>query len=1090
MLHEQGGRYVELRARTAFSFGDGAVAPDRLIQRAVELGYSGIGIVDSADMGSVVRARVEAEKQGIHLVVGAELIVDGYPLAFLVRDRIGCHNLAALVTASRVGDLGRWSKDSRGPGRGSPAVSWSQVVQHNEGLHLLTGSASGALAQLVLRNKHEQAVQLVSKFWSVFGGRMAVEVQNHLTGGQERVLASDLIHIAEDLDVPWVVTNEPRYIDRDSKLVHDILTALRYGLTLEEAARRGVLHPNSTWRLRSPEEMAELWRSRPEGLYESVRIAEECEFQIGWLRPPLPEFDSGEDIPVEDFLRKQVYAGAVKRWERVEDHHRKQIEHELAVIGRLGFAGFFLVMWDAVRYAREELGLLCQGRGSAANSVVAYCLEITAVDPVRNKLLFERFLSDVRLPEQEEIKYETSYERKRSRRHGGHVFQEVRHTEAPDIDVDIEHDQREKVIDYIYEKYERKGAAITCIVQTYGAPNALLDSMRALGYPPDLGFRLSRRVHRYDPQKGAEVIESSLAEQFGLDLGSPRGQALLRAMKAFQGLPRLRSTHVGGFVLSKDRIGHYLPVEHSAMGRTIIQFDKDDLDIIGVPKFDFLGLGALSMLKHAFREIYRRTGKELALYSLPDNDRSTFEMIARGDTLGTFQIESRAQISSILKTKPEKMYDIVVQIALVRPGPIQGEFVHPYTQRRRGREKITYRHPALESILARTQGIPIFQEQAMKISVELGGFSAAQADNLRRTIGNKKKEEKLAGVLEELKLAMINNKSLDEPVTPEVADQICSDLLTFANFGFPESHSWSFAYIAYATAYLKCHYPADFYLGLLNAQPMGFYPVSTLIHDAVRSGLTVLPPCIREGDVLCTTLPPISHPRLRIGWKFIKGISDLALEKLIRARQTAPFTSIADVVQRVVLKRSEILQIARSGAFGAWEQDRRKAAWIALGAVGDRYSLAPVHKSSYEPRPLTESETTFLDYEATGLCISGHPVQYLREKLGRVGAIDSSRLKQLKGGESVTVGGLVTVRQRPATAKGTIFLLLEDEFGLLNVIVPPHIVDQYREVVRFAPFVVVKGKLERSEEVMNVVAERVIYFSAGRELAHSARSFK
>ncbi|MDQ2889700.1 MAG: DNA polymerase III subunit alpha, partial [Gemmatimonadota bacterium] len=956
--------YVELRAHTAFSFGDGAIAPEALVARAADLGYSAIGITDSADLGAMVRAKIEADRLGIKLIVGTELRVDGRPLALIARDIQGCRNLASLITRARVGSLRSWSPSNRQRRRGMPGVPWLHVAERAEGLHLLTGPASGTIAQLVRDGRRDDAERTLHEWREVFGPRIAVEVQRHRGSGDEAALAGALVELATSAAVPWVVCNDPRYLDDNSRLIHDMLTALRAGLDLDRATERGLLHPNGEWRLRSPEEMAEMWAGLEKGIEESARIASECDFSVRWLRPPLPAFPVPDGADTEAYLRVQVYEGANTRWgggATLSDAQRSQLEHELAVINRLGFAGFFLVMWDAVRFARSR-NILCQGRGSAANSAVAYCLGVTAVDPVLHGLLFERFLSEARVP--------------------GPAGE---YTEAPDIDVDIEHDRREEVLDYVYGSYRREHSAITCTVQTYRAPNAILDAMRALGYPAELGFELSKRLHRFDPEEGVEVVQGKLAERFSVDLTSPRGRAILTAMTAFDGLPRMRSTHVGGFVLSAAPLGDYMPIEHTSMGRTIIQFDKDDLDYIGAPKFDFLGLGALALVRHAFDSIEGRTGERLELYNLPPDDAPTFAMISRGETVGTFQIESRAQIASILNTLPQYMYDIVVQISLIRPGPIQGEFVHPYTRRRRGREQVSYAHPLLEPILRRTYGIPIFQEQAMAISSKLGGFSAAEADRLRRTMGNIRKKERLEAVLHELTQRMVNNPVPEPRVTREAADQISRDLLTFANYGFPESHAWSFALIAYATAYLRWHYPTDFYLGLLNAQPMGFYPTSTLIHDARRRGIEVLPPCLRDGDRLCTTerarergserasecASMSGEPALRIGWRHIRGVGKRTIERLCAAHDSAPFTSISDVVNRVALTRAESLQFARAAAFGAWEPDRRRAAWEALRAVGDNLPLAPARRPPYEPRGLDERELIFLDYAATGICISG-----------------------------------------------------------------------------------------------------------------------
>jgi error-prone DNA polymerase len=1060
--------YVELRAHTGFSFGDGAVTPESLVARAAALGYRAIGITDTADLGGIVRAHLEAKRQGISLIAGAELRVDGRPLALLARTAEGCRNLAALITHSRVGTLRTWTKTHTGRPRGLPNLTWEQVAECSAGLHLLTGPASGTIATAVRERRLNTAERLIGEWRESFEGHIAIEVQQHRTGSDESALAGALVQLATHTDVPWVVTNDPRYLDPDTRLVHDILTALRSNTDLDSAAARGLLHPNGEWLLYSPREMAIRWVGCEAGLHESARIASECNFDIRWLRPPLPSFPSDPGLDVDATLRRRVYQGAQQRWKTITDAHHTQLEHELDVITKLGFSGFFLVMWDAVRFARDERNILCQGRGSAASSAVAYCLGVTAVDPIEHGLLFERFLSDIRLP-----------------------GKSGDYTEAPDIDVDIEHNRREEVLDYVYGKYQRDRSAITCIVQTYRAPNAVLDAMRALGYPIELARNLSKRLHRYDPTDGAAVLQSSLAKKFALDLTTTRGQALITAMRALDGLPRLRSTHVGGFVLSSAPLGQYLPIEHTTMGRTIIQFDKDDLDAIGVPKFDFLGLGALTHVRHAFDEILHRTGRALDLYNIPPNDPATFALIASGDTLGTFQIESRAQIASILHTRPELLYDIVVQIALVRPGPIQGNFVHPYTRRRRGEETATYLHPLIEPILKRTYGVPIFQEQAMAISIALGGFTPAEADQLRRTMGNIRKKGALQTVLTQLQQHMIDNSAVEPRISPSVAEQIGRDLLTFANYGFPESHAWSFAFIAYATAYLKQHYPTDFYLGLLKAQPMGFYQPSTLIHDARRHGVEVRPPSLCDGGASCTTEPTTDplRPALRIGWKHIRGVASQTIERLEQTRTFAPFTSIADVIQRVGMTRTEALQFARADAFHAWEPDRRRAAWEALRVAGDTYPLAPPHHTPYQPRSLDDRELIFLDYHATGICIAGHPIQHLRDRLQTAGVTDSQQLTQLRNGSPVVIAGLVTVRQRPPSAKGTIFLLLEDEFGFMNVIASPTFVEKYTDVVKFAPFVVVQGRLERDGAAMNVIGTQFRELRVTERLSHEVHSF-
>ncbi|MGQ0562248.1 MAG: helix-hairpin-helix domain-containing protein, partial [Gemmatimonadota bacterium] len=622
----------------------------------------------------------------------------------------------------------------------------------------------------------------------------------------------------------------------------------------------------------------------------------------------------------------------------------------------------------------------------------------------------------------------------------------------------------------------------------------------------ELAFRISKRLHRVEPSEGAAALEAGLAKDAGLELGDAKGRALLSALRALDDVPRLRSTHPGGYVLSCEPLGDYLPIEHTTMGRTIIQFDKDDLDAAGVPKFDFLGLGGLSAVHLAFDAIEQRTGRKLEMYRLPLDDRSTYELIARGDTVGTFQIESRAQIQSILHTRPERLYDIVVQVALIRPGPIQAKFVHPYTERRRGRMPVQYAHPLLEPILRRTYGVPIFQEQAMAIAMALGGFSAAQADELRRAMGHYRKVARLEAALEKLKAACVARG-----VEPAIAAQVVDDLHSFANYGFPESHAWSFALIAYATAYLKANYPTEFFLGMLNAWPMGFYPPATLVHDAMRHGVVVLGPCMRDGGWDCdmvsvgaegsrgggvtvseTAAPPLRSysptPMLRIGWRHIRGLGAKTREQLQRAREKGAFTSIADCVRRAKLTRADAIHSARAGAFDAFEPGRRKAAWEALRAAGDLLPLAPAHKLPFDPHELAGEELIFLDYLATGISVNGHPMQYMRERLNGAGVTASRDLERMHGGERIVVAGLVVARQHPETAKGTVFLLLEDEFGYINVIVSKQLYEQYREVVRFAPFMVIEGRFEREDRVMNVIGRRFRELKT-REIAAQSRDF-
>lgn len=1086
--------YIELRAHSAFSFGGGSATPEALAMHAARAGYPALALTDTADLGGIVRFALAARREGIRPMVGAELRVDGQPAAFLARTAEGYRNLAALVTLARSGRVGSWRPEDSGAGagtppRGQPTVSWQDVAARSAGLVALTGPASGPVAASLAAGCREAAMRRLREWRDVFGEQLAVEVQLHGVGRREEALAGALIELAEEGDVPWVVTNDPRYVDHAGRLAHDVLTALRAGMDVDTAARRGVLLPNGGWCLRSPEAMAARWAGRPEGLATSVRIAEACEFHLGWVRPPLPRFAVPAGHDDDSFLRRCVYDGAHQRWgEVLTDRQLAQIEHELGVIARLDFAGFFLVMWDAVRVAGERR-ILAQGRGAAANSAVAYCLGITAVDPVRHGLLFERFLSEERM-------------------NGT--------TDAPDIDVDFEHDRREEMLDYMYGRYDRSSAAITCVVQHYSASTAVQDVCRAYGVPASRIAALSRRVRRLGASAGAVVLREGLAAAHGVDVTTPRGAAMLQAIAAFEELPRMRSTHPGGFVISSAPLGDHCPIEPTTMGRTVIQFDKDDLDAVGIPKFDFLGLGALAMVRRAFDAMELRTGRRPTLYGLPPDDPATFRMISRGDTMGTFQIESRAQIASLVHTRPERLYDLVVQVALIRPGPIVAKFVHPYTERRRGRAQVVY--PAgleerLAPILDRTQGIPIFQEQAMAMAMALAGYTPAEADELRRTMGHERKAARLAVALERLRSRM-----MESGIEEAVATQLTDDLRSFGNYGFPESHAWSFALIAYATAWLKTHEPAAFYCGLLNAWPMGFYAPSTLVHDARRHGVEVRHPCLDEGVADCTleeTADP-SRPALRIGWRYVRGMGPHTLARLTTARATGSFTSMADVVTRASLTRADARALARAGAFASWEPDRRRAAWELLRMVGDTLPLAPaapLHQpgheadgdngglvdphtdlrvdpdAGYEPRALGRATQVLLDYHAVGLSATGHPMERYRKRLARLGALDSAELARCRSGEMVIVAGLVSVRQRPSTAKGTMFLLLEDEMGTANVIVNRKLAEENGEVLRHSSILAVYGRAERSGVLVNVIGRKFRAIRASG-LSHQSYDFR
>jgi len=1047
-------RFVELSARSAFSLLDGASNPEAMAERAAEIGMSALALTDTFDLGGVVRFTRAAEAAGLRPITGAELRVvpfglhgrrddgdHGLKLILLCEDVRGYRNLSALITEARL----------RHP-RGMPTRSF----------HALGGHADG-LTCLLLADELPDAPRMVSaldQLPELFPGRFHLALQHHGTPADSRCCAVWL-DAARDEGLSWVPVNAPRYARPSDRIVHDVLTCLRHKTTLDEAG--DLLPPNAEWHLKSESAMVARWcmgsgssvrsvgPASPagptagcdcagcRGIRRTTGIADRCEFRIGDVEPALPAFRVPGGRSSNEFLRGLVERGADERYgDRFTGRHRKQIEHELRIITCLDLADYFLIMWDIVRFANRR-GILVQGRGSAANSAVCYCLGITAVDPIGLDLLFERFLSEDR-------------------------------NEPPDIDLDIAHRDREDVLQYVYEKYGRAHAAMVCESITYRGRMAVRDAARVLGFSMEQSDRLSLEVDRGGGVEAAQSLVEGGAVRAGLDTGDPRTHALIRVVHGLDDIPRHRSIHVGGFVLSARPLGELVPIETASMpDRTIIQWDKDDLDLPGFIKFDLLGLGMLTLLGDAIHTIRRTRGVHLDLAALPPDDPEVYDMICAADTIGVFQIESRAQMNTLPRVRPRCFYDLVVEVALIRPGPIQGDMVHPYLRRRNGEEPVTYLDPRLEPILKRTLGVPLFQEQGMKVAVVLAGFTPAQADNMRRAMGFKRSHRKMEEVRKDLVRGLAANG-----VTPEVSEQVLKHLTAFANYGFPESHSASFALLVYASCYLKHYYAPEFYASLLNAQPMGFYSPATIVNDARRHDVRVLPV-----DLACSewdsTLEPVNEPdgapALRIGLRLVRGLGSRTRDRLQRAREEGPFTSVKDVVRRSGLGSSELRVLAEAGAFETLWPGRRDALWELLRqARGDAGPLAIRRPEEKRPlRPLTALERVSADYRCVGLSAEGHPMESLRSVLADRGVLTSQQLQDIPGGRSVDVAGMVICRQRPGTAKGVMFITLEDETGLSNFVVMPDVREQLGLILRKHPLLLIRGKVENDQGVVNVL---------------------
>src|SRR5437667_679299 len=964
--------YVELRCRSAFSFLAGASLPEDLVERAAALGYDALALADRGGVYGAPRFFQAARRAGLRALVGAEVAVAGAGLLWLlVESRAGYRNLCRLLTA---GALGR--------AKGEALVAWAEVEEHAAGLHCLAGGAEGPLART-------DAAPNLARLKAIFGPRLAVDVHRHGERAGER-LARRLADLAAAHRVPVVATTDVRDAAPGGRPLLDVLTCSRLGTTLDQAGRR--LLANTERHLKPPAERAALFRDMPDAIRQSRRVAERCAFTLADLGYRFPAFPLAPGETPISHLRALTYAGARDRYRTITPAVQRQLEHELGMIERLDLAGYFLIVWDIVRFCRERR-ILCQGRGSAANSAVCYALGITAVDPVGMGLLFERFLSEER-------------------------------GEWPDIDLDLPSgDRREEVIQYVYRRYGERGAAMTATVISYRTRSAVREAGKALGLSLEQVDRLARLLRAHGWHDEHDELAAQLRAG-GVDPDAPRIGLLVELVRQMQGLPRHLGQHTGGMVIAAGRLDEVVPLEPAAMpGRNVIQWDKDDCADLGLIKVDLLGLGMLAALEEAIPLVRAHEGVEVDLAHLPPDDPQVYAMLQRADTIGVFQVESRAQMATLPRMKPERFYDLVVEVAIIRPGPIVGQMVHPYLKRRAGREPVRYAHPSLEPILARTLGVPLFQEQLLRIAMMVAGFTGGEAEELRRAMGFKRSVERMAAIETKLRAGMAANG-----ITGATAEAVVRSITSFALYGFPESHSASFALLAYASAYLKMHHPAAFVCALLNAWPMGFYHPATVVKDAQRHGVEVRPIDVTRSDWRCT----IEAGALRLGLRYVQGLRAEAAERLVAAR---PLGSVAEAAQRAELTRSELETLAHAGAFAAFGLARREALWQAAAVERDPASLlaraCPQAAGAPLP-PMTPCEETAADYAATRLTAGPHVMAHLRSRLAADGVLAARALEQMPHGARVRVAGHVIVRQRPGTAKGTCFLPLADETGTAN----------------------------------------------------------
>jgi len=1023
-------RYVELHCKTNFSFLEGASHPNELVTEAARFGYAGMAVTDRNSLAGVVRAHVAAKEAGLKLVIGAEVtLVDASPVLLWAMNRHGYGRLCQLLTRGR-----------RQAPKGECRLAFADVAEH----------ASGLIIGTLLPLAGDVSLEL-PRWREVFLDRTyaVAELHRGLCDGRQ---LDQWQCAARAARVPLVAAGDVHYHDARRRYLQDVLTAIRLKTTVAElgAAR----FPNGERRLLALDEILSLFPQCPAAVSRTAEVADRCTFSLDELRYEYPEELCPAGETPSSHLARLTLAGAQERYPAgVPTKVSQLIERELAIIEELKYAAYFLTVWDLVRFARAQ-GILCQGRGSAANSAVCYCLGVTAVDPDRIDVLFERFISKDR-------------------------------AEAPDIDIDFEHQRREEVIQYIYEKYGRERAGMTAELITYRPRSAVRDVGKALGLSLDRVDSLANVIGHADA--GDELL-LRLSEA-GLDPECRLGRQLIHLVREILGFPRHLGQHVGGMVLTDLPLCEIVPIENASMpGRTVVQWDKDDLDALGILKVDCLGLGMLSAIRRSLDLLEEHNGQSLTLATIPAEDPAVYEMIQRADTVGVFQIESRAQMSMLPRLKPKKFYDLVVEVAIVRPGPIQGNMVHPYLRRRCGLEAVEYPSEAVRDVLSKTLGVPLFQEQAMRLVVVAAGFTPGEADQLRRAMGAWKR----TGVINQFEQKLIHGM-LANGYSEEFARNLFGQIEGFGSYGFPESHAASFALLVYVSAWIKCHYPAVFLAALLNSQPLGFYGPAQLVSDARRHGVEVRPVDVNRSDCDSTLerLEADGTLAVRLGWSTVKGLSNSAAETVVRERRSGPFTTYGDFVARTGLKSAVLSRLAAADAFRSLGLTRRPAYWMSLAMTPPEPLLAGLPDEAPPPLPrLSPEQEVIHDYHAQGLSLRGHPLAPLRPFLDEQHVVPASALESLKANRRYRVAGLVLLRQRPQTAKGITFMTLEDETGTVNLIVRPQVWKRFRRVANQARALIATGLLQRQDGVIHVIVDRLQDLTTQLpNLGHVSRDF-
>jgi error-prone DNA polymerase len=1010
--------YVPLWCKSNFSFLEGASHPDELVEETKSLGLSCLALTDRDGVYGIVRGHIKAQELGVHLMIGSQVSVDdGSMTILLAQDRTGYANLCRLLTAGRLRSE-----------KGKSVVSWDEIYRHSGGLIALWGGdQSLAIGEVdpenVAGNLHE-----------AFNDRLYCMLTRHWNE-HEVAQETRLRERAKRYGLPLVAATEVLYHTSARRPVQDVLTAIRYGLPLTSCGTK--LKPNAEHSLRSPSAFGNLFSDDPAAITRTLEIAERCTFSLNEIRYRYPSEYLPNGTTSAQWLRHVTFEGARERYpDGIPANVVSQLEKELEIIEALDYPGYFLTIWELVRFCREK-GILCQGRGSAANSAVCYCLGVTAIDPVRMDLLFERFISKER-------------------------------AEPPDIDLDIEHDRREEVIQHVYEKYGRDRAAMVANVVRYRSRSALRDVGKALGFSETALDRVAKFLSSY------EAIEPRMFRQMGLDPSKERHSQLLQLTNEILDFPRHLSIHPGGFLLGHEPVHDIVPIENATMPeRTVIQWDKNDLEDLGLFKVDLLGLGALRQLHLCFDLLRQHRNLEYSMATIPAEDSRVFDMMRKSNTVGVFQVESRAQMAMLPRLKPKNFYDLAIEISIVRPGPITGGMVHPYLRRRNLKEPVEFPHPSLEPVLKKTLGVPLFQEQVMKLAMIAADYTPGEADQLRRDMAAWHRTGRMERHRERLTTRM-----QEKGIPPEFAERVFEQIRGFGEYGFPESHAASFALIAYATAWLKCYYPAEFACSLLNAQPMGFYMPATIVEDAKRHNLVVAPIDVAVSEWDCTLEPSDQSAggfAVRMGLRYIKGFREKDWERIDRARRQAPFATLEDFARRSGLDEGVLSMLAEAGAFDGFSVDRRTALWDIRRLSRTRYESLSLNNRERSPHfdSLTDFEEVKWDYRTTAHSPRRHPLEPMRASLADQGLPDARTVSSMKNGVNIRYAGLVICRQRPGTAGGVVFMTLEDETGFVNIVVWESVFQRYSVLAKTVSFLGITGKLQVEDGVVHLVAEEL-----------------